>query len=186
VPDEPERVLIGGRERRTIEIADHDSAWAQRYEALRAPLAAALRDVATRIDHVGSTAVPGLGAKPIVDVQVSVPDPDDEDAFGPALEALGYALRVREPGHRMYRAPALDVHVHVWESGSEDERRHLLFRDWLRCAPADRQLYEQVKRDLAACEWADMNEYADAKTAVIGQIAARAEAWAAASKWTAG
>jgi GrpB-like predicted nucleotidyltransferase (UPF0157 family) len=179
-----ERVLVGGIERRPIEIVDYDPAWAARFTALRAPLAAALAGVAVRIEHVGSTAVPGLAAKPIVDVQVSIADPDREELFGPALERLGYRPRVREPGHRMFRTPTLDVHVHVWRSGGAEERRHLLFRDWLRCSAEDRERYERVKRALAARAWEDMNAYADAKSSVIAEITARAECWAAASGWS--
>jgi len=175
--------LIGGRERRPIVIAEHDPAWARRYEDLREPLLAALAGVAVRVEHVGSTSVPGLAAKPIVDVQVAVADPDREELFVPALERLGYELRVREPGHRMLRTPRLDVHVHVWRAGGEDERRHLLFRDWLRRSADDRARYEAVKRELAARAWEDMNAYADAKTPVIAEIAARAERWAAATGW---
>jgi GrpB-like predicted nucleotidyltransferase (UPF0157 family) len=179
-----EEALIGGREPRPIAIVEHDPAWAHRFGALRAPLAAALGSVAVRIEHVGSTAVPGLAAKPIVDVQVAVADPDREELFVPALEWLGYVLRVREPGHRMLRTPALDVHVHVWRAGGEDERRHLLFRDWLRRSAADRERYARVKRRLAARDWEDMNAYADAKTPVIAEITVRAERWASASGWS--
>jgi len=178
-----EEALIGGRETRPIVIVEHDPAWARRFEQLRPPLLAALADVAARVDHIGSTAVPGLAAKPIVDVQVAVADPDREELFLPALEQLGYVLRVREPGHRMLRTPQLDVHVHVWRAGGEDERRHLLFRDWLRRSADDRARYEALKRRLAAREWEDMNAYADAKAPVIGEISARAERWAEAAGW---
>lgn len=179
-----DEALVGGRERRPIVVVPYDSAWAARYAALRPPLVAALAGVAVRVEHVGSTAVPGLAAKPIVDVQVAVPDPDGEELFGPALEALGYVPRVREPGHRMFRTPALDVHVHVWPAGGEDERRHLLFRDWLRGSAEDRERYELVKRELATREWEDMNAYADAKSVVIAEIMARAERWAGESGWS--
>jgi len=178
-----DEALIGGRERRPIEVVSYDPAWPLRFAALRAPLAEALAGVAERIEHVGSTAVPGLAAKPIVDVQVAVADPDGEELFRPALERLGYVLRVREPGHQMFRTPALDVHVHVWRAGGEDERRHLLFRDWLRRDDADRARYEGVKRALAAREWDDMNAYADAKSPVIMEIMERAERWAAQTGW---
>jgi hypothetical protein len=98
---------------------------------------------------------------------VTVDDPDDDLAFVPALIGAGYPLRVIEPGHRMFHSPALDVHVHLWRAGSEDERRHLLFRDWLRASADDRERYETVKRDLAAREWVDSNDYADAKTEIV-------------------
>ena len=167
-------MLIGGPERRFIELVEHDPAWAGRFERERARIRAALGDRALRIDHVGSTAVPGLAAKPIVDIDVSVADPDDEDAVVPDLLAAGYVLRVRKPGHLMVRTPARDVHVHVCAAGGTWESRHLVFRDWLREHPEDRRRYEDVKRSLAGREWADMNDYADAKTDVIAAIMDRA------------
>jgi len=173
--DDLDDVLIGGRERREIVIVDHDPAWAARYEVERERITDALGDRALRIDHIGSTSVPGLAAKPIIDIDLSVADPDDEAAYVPDLEAAGYVLRVREPGHRMLRTPALDVHLHVCALGTEWERVHRLFRDWLRNHPDDRQRYEDLKRSLAGREWADMNEYADAKTGVITDILRRAD-----------
>jgi GrpB-like predicted nucleotidyltransferase (UPF0157 family) len=121
--------------------------------------------------------VPGLAAKPIIDIVVVV---DDIDAAIAPLETCGYVLRVREPGHRMLRTPELDVHVHLWADPTETGR-HLLFRDWLRTDADDRARYAAVKRDLATREWGDMNDYADAKSPVITEITARAEAWAAAT-----
>lgn len=167
-------VLISGPERRHIELVEHDPAWAERFEQERRRIASALGDRALRIDHVGSTSVPGLAAKPIVDIDVSVADPEDEAAYVPDLVAAGYVLRVREPGHRLVRTPELDVHVHVCAIGSEWERRHLVFRDWLRAHPDDRQRYEDVKRSLAGRTWDDTNDYAAAKTDVIDEIVARA------------
>ncbi len=176
--------LIGGVERRTIEIVAGDPAWAARFAGERDRIAAALGSAARRIDHIGSTAVPHLPAKPIIDVQVSVDDPNDEDGFVPALSAAGYLLRVREPGHRMTRSRALDVHVHVCAAGSDWERRHLLLRDWLRCVAADRSRYAEVKQQLAARDWPSMNHYAAAKGRVIAEILARAEAWALRERWS--
>ncbi|MEH3033843.1 MAG: GrpB family protein [Aeromicrobium erythreum] len=175
--------LVGGPERRWIALAEPDPTWPDRFRVERDTVVAALRDRALRVDHIGSTSVPGLAAKPIVDLDLSVADPDDEDAYLPDLLAAGYVLRVREPGHRMVRRPTLDVHVHVCAAGSDWERRHLLFRDHLRAHPDDRALYEQVKRGLAGREWADTNDYADAKSEVIQAITARAEAWAAVTGW---
>ncbi|MCD9197346.1 GrpB family protein [Aeromicrobium wangtongii] len=165
--------LIGGPERREIVIADPDPAWAQRYERERRRIVAALGDRVLRVDHIGSTSVPGLAAKPVIDIDLSVADPDDEAAYVPDLEAAGYVLRVREPGHRMLRTPERDVHVHVCALGSEWETRHLVFRDWLRAHPDDRQRYEDVKRSLAGV-WDDSNAYADAKSDVIADIMRRA------------
>ena len=165
-----DRVLIGGRERREIVIADYDPAWPRRFEAERARIAGALGERALRIEHIGSTSVPGLAAKPIVDVLVEVAALDD--AAG--LEPAGYVLRVREDGHRMFRTPELDVHVHVWPSGSPSIAADLAFRDRLRESDEDRDAYEALKRELAAREWPDMNHYAEAKGPLIREILARA------------
>lgn len=175
--------LIGGIEKREIVVVEPDPAWPARFERERERILAALGAGAVRVDHVGSTAVPGLPAKPIVDIDLSVPDVEDEDAYLPALLAAGYELRVREPGHRLVRTPARDVHVHVCTTGSDWERSHLLFRDRLRHDAADRAAYAALKRELAARDWPSMNDYADAKGGLIGEITARAEAWAIATGW---
>jgi GrpB-like predicted nucleotidyltransferase (UPF0157 family) len=172
-------VLIGGREERELILVDYLPTWATRSASERVRILEALGEVARRVEHVGSTAVPGLAAKPIVDILVAVDDPDDEDGYLDAMEGAGYELRVREPGHRMFRTPERDVHVHVWKAGSEDERRHLLFRDWLRQAPDDRALYESVKRRFVGEKFTDMNYYARAKGPVIEEIMRRAASWAA-------
>jgi GrpB-like predicted nucleotidyltransferase (UPF0157 family) len=169
--------LIGGREARAIVVVEYDPAWADRFEVERARITAALPGV-RGVEHVGSTSVPGLAAKPIIDIVVVAAGPI-EDAVAP-LEGAGYVLRVREPDHRMLRTAARDVHVHLW-AGADEFRRHLLFRDWLREDATDRARYAAVKRDLAAREWGDMNDYADAKSPIITEITARAEAWAAAT-----
>jgi GrpB-like predicted nucleotidyltransferase (UPF0157 family) len=168
-------VLIGGREPVTIVIADYDPAWPERFEAERERIATALGAGALTIEHIGSTAVPGLAAKPIVDILVEVADPDDEAAFAAALEAVGYELRVREPRHRMFRTPARDVHVHLWPRGADETAEYLLLRDCLRAHAGDRERYAQAKLALAGT-WPDMNHYAEAKSAVIAQIKARAAA----------
>ena len=171
-PADPEW-LIGGREARPVVISDYDPAWPARFEQERARIASALPDVAC-IEHIGSTSVPGLPAKPIIDIVVMTTG-DIEDAIAP-LEAAGYVLRVREADHRMLRTPARDVHVHLW-SDPAAVRRHVLFRNWLRASEEDRNLYAATKRALARQDWGDMNDYADAKSPVIAEITARAQAW---------
>ncbi|HTZ07805.1 MAG TPA: GrpB family protein [Acidimicrobiales bacterium] len=177
-----DRVLVGGREPREIVLAEPDPARPARYEQHRAVLGAALAGWARRIDHVGSTAVPGLAANPVVDVHVTVADPEDE-ALVPLLEGAGDEPRVREPGHRLFRTPERTVHVHLWRAGSSDERRHVLFRDWLRRHEGDRRRYEATKRRLAARRWRDTNDDAEAKGPVIAAIMERAERWAAREGW---
>jgi len=173
-------VFIGGPEKRAIVIEDYDPAWAARFEQVQASLREALGPKACRIEHFGSTAVPGLAAKGIIDVMVGVEDADDEAAYGPDLEAHGYAIRVRQPGHRMYRPASQDVHVHVLTDGSEAARIRLLFRDWLRHDAGDRRLYEDTKRELARQDWEATNDYSDAKGGVVAEILARAQRWAGA------
>jgi GrpB-like predicted nucleotidyltransferase (UPF0157 family) len=178
------QIRIGDREGGPVVIADYEESWPVRFEEQRARVMRALGRVALRIDHIGSTSVPGLAAKPIIDVQVSVHDVDEEPLYVAPLEAAGYRLRVREPGHRLLRTPGRDVHVHVWPSGSGDERRHLLFRDWLRRNRQDRDAYEALKRKLAPEDWEDRQHYAEAKGPLVAEIMGRAEAWAAASGWS--
>lgn len=169
-----DQVLIGGRERRRIVIAEYDPEWPRRFEAERRRISDALGGEAIRIEHIGSTSVPGLGAKPIVDVLVTVREADDELALLPALEKVGYELRVREPGHRMFRTPERDVHVHVLSDSDPEVDRHLRFRERLRASGEDRRAYEALKRRLATREWSDMNYYAEAKTDLITSILSRA------------
>lgn len=173
-----DQVLIGGRERRAIVIVEYDPAWPERFDGERQRISAALGGNARVIEHIGSTSVPGLAAKPIVDILVPVDDVEDEVVYRPALEDAGYVLRVREQGHRMFRTPELDVHVHLWRAGSEDVERHVLFRDWLRKDERDRRDYEALKRLLAQRDFDDTNEYADAKGELIGEIMVRALEWA--------
>lgn len=171
--------LIGGIEKREIRIDDYDTDWPEKFETHARIIAEALGGSALRVEHIGSTSVPGLGAKPIIDILVVVPGSADESAYLPPLEAAGYVLRVREPDwyeHRMVRTPEKDVHIHIYSVGCEEIERVLTFRDRLRRNRGDRSRYEQVKRELAAKEWPDMNAYADAKTEVIESIIAASQA----------
>jgi GrpB-like predicted nucleotidyltransferase (UPF0157 family) len=177
--------LIGGQERRDIRIVSYDLAWPAKFAAERDRIVAALGATARRVDHIGSTSVPSLAAKPIIDIDLSVPDVDDEASYLPALEKAGYHLRVRQPGHRMVRTVDRGVHVHICAEGSDWERRHLLFRDWLRHDKSDREAYANLKRELAMRDWPDMNAYAAAKGAMIAEITVRAEEWARAVDWKA-
>jgi len=166
--------LIGGPEGGRVRLSPYRPEWAERFAAERERIAAALGPVAERIEHVGSTSVPGLDAKPIVDILVAVADPADPSVRA-ALEATGYVLRVDEEGHRMFRTPERDVHVHLWVAGTPDVTDHVAFRDRLRASEADRRVYSELKHRLAAeREWDDINDYAEAKGALIGEILARA------------
>ena len=162
-----------------IVIVEHDDTWASAYAGVRGRLEAALGATALRVEHIGSTSVPGLAAKPVVDVLLVVADVEDEPAYVPPLESAGFVLRVREPEHRMVRTPARDVHVHVYEPDHPAVDAYLDLRDWLRVDAADRALYGQVKRRLAEQDWVDMNAYADAKTEVVTAVLGRAREWRA-------
>jgi GrpB-like predicted nucleotidyltransferase (UPF0157 family) len=168
--------LVGGVEKRSLVIVDPDPSWPEVFSqhANRARAALGLR--ARDIEHIGSTSVAGLAAKPIVDMLVAVDDITAEEDYLPPLLSAGYQLRVREPGHRMVRTPALDVHIHILESGDPAAADHLALRDHLRRDDADRELYERTKRELVRYDWPDMNAYADAKSAVIAEILQRARA----------
>ena len=169
--------LIGGVEKRKIVIADYDPLWPEIFQKHAAIIAQALGKKAITIEHVGSTAVPGLAAKPIIDIDVLVEDSSNEEAYLPPLLAAGYVLRVREPDwheHRMLRTPELDVHMHIFSLGCVESTRHLAFRDHLRSHPTDRLRYEAVKRKLSKEDWPDMNDYARAKSEVVEEITTRA------------
>jgi GrpB-like predicted nucleotidyltransferase (UPF0157 family) len=174
---ENESVLIGGIEKVEIRIVDYDPNWLAQYQTHAKKIAEALGDALLRIEHIGSTSVPGLGAKPIIDILVVVADSADEASYLPRLEAVGYELRVREPDfyeHRMLRTPTRDAHIHVFSPGAPEIIRVLTLRDRLRTNAEERKRYEDTKRRLAAQSWPDMNAYAQAKTDVIESIMAAA------------
>lgn len=168
-------VLVGGEERRAVVMVDYDPEWPRRYEQEAARIGAALGDRVLRIDHIGSTAVPGLGAKDVVDICIVVADPEDEGAYREDVEALGYELRVTEPGHRAFRTVARDANLHVYGAGSGEPGKYLLLRDHLRRSAEDRRAYEDLKRRLAARQvWDDVNYYAEAKGGLIAEMLRRA------------
>jgi GrpB-like predicted nucleotidyltransferase (UPF0157 family) len=160
-----------------ILIVDYDPEWPRLFEREAERIEAALGERVLLIEHVGSTSVPGLAAKPRIDVLLVVEDSADEPAYVPALEAAAYVLRIREPDwyeHRMFNGPDTDINLHVFSPGCPEIERMLLFRNWLRSNAADRRLYERTKRELARKDWKYVQNYADAKTAVVEEILARA------------
>ncbi len=160
-----------------IHIVDYDPEWPQLFEREAKRIQAALGDRVVLIEHVGSTSVPGLAAKPRIDVLLVIADSADEPAYVPALEAATYVLRIREPDwyeHRMFNGPDTDVNLHVFSLGCPEIDRMLLFRDRLRSNASDRQLYERTKRELARKDWKYAQNYADAKTAVVDEIITQA------------
>ncbi|MEU6715603.1 GrpB family protein [Nonomuraea sp. NPDC046802] len=162
-----------------IELADYDPAWPVLYGREADRIRGALGPSVLLLEHVGSTSVPELPAKPILDVLLVVADSADEPAYAPPLEAAGFRLAIREPDwyeHRVFRRPESDMAVtlHVLSEGCPEIERMLLFRDRLRADDADRRLYERTKRELAGRDWKQMQNYADAKTEVVEAIIARA------------
>ena len=172
-------IIIGEVEPQAIVVVDYDPTWPGRFRREEAKIRAALGEVALSVEHIGSTSVPGLAAKPIVDILLVVEDSGEEASYLPALEEVGYVLRVREPDfheHRMFRTPEKDVHLHVYSAGSPEIERYLLLRDRLRENVEERELYVGTKRELARRDWPSMQHYAEAKTEVIEGIVARAAA----------
>ena len=160
-----------------VELVDYDPAWPRLFAQEADRVQAALGDRVLLFEHVGSTSVPWLTAKPWIDMVLVVADSADEPAYVPALEAAGYVLRIREPDwyeHRMFRRLDPGVHLHVFSPDCSEVERLLLFRDRLRSNEPDRRLYERTKRELARREWAYVQNYADAKAAVVEEIIARA------------
>jgi GrpB-like predicted nucleotidyltransferase (UPF0157 family) len=158
-----------------IRIVDYDPEWPVRFEREAIAIRAALGERAQRIEHVGSTSVPGLAAKRVIDILVEVADSGREIEYVEPLERACYRLHIREPEwyqHRMFKGQ--DLNLHVFSSGCLEAGRMLEFRDWLRTNDSDRELYARVKRALAAGNWIYTQNYADAKTAVIEEIIARA------------
>jgi len=160
-----------------IHIADYSSDWPRLFTSEAARLQATLGDRVRLLEHVGSTSVPGLAAKPKIDILLGIANSADEPAYVPDLESAGYVLRVRELNwyeHRMFNGPDTDINLHVFTEGCPEIDRMLLFRNRLRGHAADRQLYEQTKRKLARQDWKYVQNYADAKSAVIEAILASA------------
>ena len=177
-PEQNAIALVGERPARWdhIVIEDYDPDWADRFAAAASLLSEALGGLVIAIEHVGSTSVPGLPAKPIIDIDLSIEDTADESRYVPALETRGYRLVLREPwwyGHRMLVSPAEDVHLHLWPKDAPEPIRHRLFRDWLRSHREDRDLYAAAKRRLARDTVDHPADYSLAKNDVIDDIYAR-------------
>jgi len=161
-----------------ITLVEYDPAWTKIFVREATRIKAALGERAIVVEHVGSTSVPGLIAKPIIDILLVVADSADEPSYVPALEAAGYVLRIREPDwhqHRLFKGPDTNINLHVFTQGSEEIQRTLLLRDWLRTNEADRELYAPTKRSLARRKWKYVQNYADAKSEVVKAILESAE-----------
>ena len=158
-------------------LVDYDSEWPHRFHIEAEKIRASIGARALRIEHVGSTSVLALLAKPIIDVVLVVADSANETEYATALELAGYRLRIREHGwyeHRLFKGPDDGVNLHVFSAGCPEIDKMLAFRDWLRANADDRGLYARSKKDLAQQEWKYTQNYADAKTAIIEDIMSRA------------
>jgi GrpB-like predicted nucleotidyltransferase (UPF0157 family) len=161
----------------TIYLAPYDPAWPSLFIQLKEQIQAALGDTVLMLEHVGSTSVPGLSAKPIIDMVMAVADSSDETSYVKPLEDKGYTLRIREPDwyeHRELKSPKIAGNLHVFSAGCKEIGQMVLFRDWLRDHADARSLYEATKRELAARTWKYTQNYADAKSEVVQEILARA------------
>jgi GrpB-like predicted nucleotidyltransferase (UPF0157 family) len=162
-----------------VQLAGYDETWPSLYAREAERISRALGDRVLLLEHIGSTSVPGLAAKPVIDILLAVADPADEDCYVPDLERAGYRLAIREPDwyqHRVLKGSDPDVNLHVLPPQSPEIGRYLGFRNHLRDNEADRRLYEQTKRQLAGRQWTYMQQYADAKTEVVEAIIARSRA----------
>ena len=160
-----------------IEVTPYNPDWPAQYKAETATIRRILSGLILELEHVGSTSVPGLPAKPILDIDLVLLDSTDERAYVPALEAAGYTLTIREPHwheHRMLKQLHPAVNLHVWTQGSPEAARHKIFRDWLRTNEADRCAYGSLKQALAEQDFRYMHDYNNAKSGMIREILARA------------
>ncbi len=169
------KVTLGKRKplNSTILLREYDPTWPEQYHAQEKKISHALAGQPITIQHVGSTSVPGLCAKPILDILLLVEDSTQEASYVPSLEGAGYVLRIREPDwyqHRMFKGTAPEVNLHVFSQGCEEAQRMLDFRDWLRSHQADRDLYAAEKRRLSQQTWTYIQNYADAKSEVVAEI----------------
>src|SRR2546426_2554883 len=156
-----------------ITLVEYDPAWPKNFAREAKRIKAALGERLIMVEHVGSTSVPGLVAKPIIDILLVVANSADEPSYVTELEAAGYVLRIREPDwhqHRLFKGPDTNINLHVFTQGSEEILRTLMLRDWLRTNEADRELYARSKRNLASKKWKYVQNYADAKSEVIEEI----------------
>src|ERR1700722_1951439 len=162
-----------------IQLMDYGAEWPALFIREAERVRAVLGERVLMIEHVGSTSVPGLAAKPIIDIILAVADSADEPAYVPAMESAGYLFHIRGPEwyqHRLAKGPDTSINLHVYSFGCPEMDKMLMFRDWLRSNDADREIYERTKRDLAKQTWKYVQNYADAKTSVVDEIVIRARA----------
>jgi GrpB-like predicted nucleotidyltransferase (UPF0157 family) len=161
----------------TIHLVPYDPSWPSQFSRQEVRVRHALGDKVLMLEHVGSTSIEGLSAKPIIDMVLVVSNSADEKSYVPQLEDQGFVLHIREPNwveHRLLKAPDVKANLHVFSEGCDEVSRMLTFRDWLRSHSADKELYEKTKRELAVRTWKFSQHYADAKSDVVQEILGRA------------
>ena len=171
--EEVAKVRVGGQPPRTIEVVPYDRRWPADFERMAAGVRAALGARVLALEHVGSTAVPGLAAKPVIDADLTVADSADEAAYVPDLEAAGFRLRIREPEWEQHRLLTLEdprTNLHVFSPAAREPRRHVLFRDWLRASNDDRASYATLKSVLGRRGFTDGMDYNNHKAALVYDI----------------
>ena len=177
-----QKVVVSGNaeHNQTIILKPYDENWPVLFEREKQRISTILKDKALMIEHIGSTSVPGLIAKPIIDILLVVEDAGKEEDYVVDLVSHGYILRIKEPdfeNHHMFLGPDTDIHLHVFSQGSKEIEKYLLLRNYLRAHQEARELYANTKKTLAKKKWKYVQNYADAKSDVVQQImdAARKE-----------
>lgn len=169
------KVVVSGNieHNQTILLKPYDDRWPALFKREKNRISKILKDRALMIEHIGSTSVPGLTAKPIIDILLVVEDAGKEELYVNDLCEHGYILRIKEPdfeNHHMFKGPDTDINLHVFSKGSKEIEKYLLFRNYLRHHADARQLYEDTKKELAKKTWKYVQNYADAKTDVVQKI----------------
>lgn len=174
-----QKVTVGKRKphNASIELVGYDPNWVNLFEREATRIKSILGSKVLQLEHVGSTSVPGLCAKPIIDILLVVKDSSYEFLYVPALESVGYTLRIREPEwyeHRLFKGPDTEINLHVFSKGALEIDKMLRFRNWLRTNHDDCKKYAKAKRELAQNIWENVQDYADAKTEIVEEITKRA------------
>ena len=174
-----EKCIVSGQKEHNqkILLVEYDEQWPILFEKEKKRISQILKDKALMIEHIGSTSVAGLSAKPIIDILLVVEDAGCEEDCVEALCQQGYVLRIKEPdfeNHHMFKGPDTDINLHVFSKGSKEIDKYLIFRNYLRAHPEARMLYEETKKKLAQKKWKYVQNYADAKSEVVLKIMALA------------
>ena len=169
------KVVVSGNieHNQTILLKPYDDKWPVLFEREKNRISKILKERALMIEHIGSTSVPGLTAKPIIDILLVVEDAGKEELYVNDLCEHGYILRIKEPdfeNHHMFKGSDTDINLHVFSKDSKEIEKYLLFRNYLRLHDDARELYENTKKELVKKTWKYVQNYADAKSEVVQKI----------------